>query len=53
MLHVVHDRPLNRIECEKWDIPTETISQKMDITTALIVEQWKWKWKWKRITSAA
>ena len=33
--------------CKKWGIPTETISQKMDIATALIVEQWK------RITSAA
>lgn len=33
--------------CKKWGVPTETISQKMDIATALIVEQWK------RITSAA
>ena len=27
--------------CKKWGLPTDTIAEKADMATALIVEQWK------------
>ena len=29
------------VPCKKWGLPTDTIAEKADMATALIVEQWK------------